>query len=332
VALQGVEVGFPEPPCSPWPRGAPAAPASRGAGELSRGGPDFDRSSYISRVFPVDSRSYETLSGVCPRTWIPPSALTGNTTGAIPLHMCLRESTQRRVGGDRITTCSSPRASGTRRRSGPIPHPLQLRPRRRSQVRERLRILAGASAPGRARGDRRRAPDWTLRDAWPYGDLYVLEQLWPGSGCRPPDRARQDTPHRTLPWSGPASPWWPTVPGPAPSSTASSSGPGGCPGHGADALELHTSTGPWTSSRPTRPPWSRRSSSKWRTCSPVMWSSSSTTRPPPLRDRRRGGGRDRGCHAARQRLGGSAAYPALRQRGKAKKKRSDVPQVIVAWP
>ena len=38
-----------------------------------------------------------------PRTWIPPSALIGNTAGATPLDMFLRESTQQRVRGDRIT-------------------------------------------------------------------------------------------------------------------------------------------------------------------------------------------------------------------------------------
>ena len=42
-------------------------------------------------------------------------------------------------------------------------------------VRERLRTLAGSIlrqvAPEEIVATR---PDWTLRDAWPYGDLYVL--------------------------------------------------------------------------------------------------------------------------------------------------------------
>ena len=43
-------------------------------------------------------------------------------------------------------------------------------------------------------------PDWTLRDAWPYGDLYVLEHLWKKIGMQEllPSLTRDDT-RRTLP-------------------------------------------------------------------------------------------------------------------------------------
>jgi hypothetical protein len=43
-------------------------------------------------------------------------------------------------------------------------------------------------------------PGWTLLDAWPYGDLYVLEQLWQRIGMpeRLPALTRDDT-RRTLP-------------------------------------------------------------------------------------------------------------------------------------
>src|SRR5574342_169190 len=46
-------------------------------------------------------------------------------------------------------------------------------------VRERLRALARSIlrrvAPEEILAAR---PDWKLLDAWPYGDLYVVEQLW----------------------------------------------------------------------------------------------------------------------------------------------------------
>lgn len=69
------------------------------------------------------------------------------------------------------------------------------------QVRERLRTLARSIlrrvAPEEILAAR---PDWKLLDAWPYGDLYVLEQLWQQIGMpeRLPALTRDDT-RRTLP-------------------------------------------------------------------------------------------------------------------------------------
>lgn len=69
------------------------------------------------------------------------------------------------------------------------------------QVRERLRTLARSIlrrvAPEEIVATH---PDWKLRDAWPYGDLYVLEQLWRQIGMPEllPALTRDET-RRTLP-------------------------------------------------------------------------------------------------------------------------------------
>ncbi|HEX7629693.1 MAG TPA: transposase, partial [Candidatus Methylomirabilis sp.] len=116
--------------------------------------------------------------------------------------MFLRESTQKRVSGDRIThlqLAESVWNPATQRADTRIVY--NFGRAEDPQVRERLRTLARSIlrrvAPEEIVAAR---PDWVLRDAWPYGDLYVLEQLWQRLGM--PARLAAltpDDPRRTLP-------------------------------------------------------------------------------------------------------------------------------------
>jgi hypothetical protein len=175
-------------------------------------------------------------------------------------------------------------------------------------------------------------PDWTLRDAWPYGDLYVLEQLWARLGM--PERLTalaQDTPRRTLPVEracfamvanrccAPASKLYcfeqwlredvrlaggtPGAPPPVP-------GDGLLRGpQGALEQELFFRVADLFS------------------CDVELIFYDTTTLHCEIDGRMPAGSRTPRCQGSA--LAGAQTYPALRQRGKAKNKRSDVPQVIV---
>jgi hypothetical protein len=116
--------------------------------------------------------------------------------------MFLRESTQKRVSGDRIThlqLAESVWNPATQRADTRILYSFGRGDD--PQVRERLRTLARSIlrrvAPEEILAVR---PEWQLRDAWPYGDLYVLEALWQQLGL--PERLAaltQDDRRRTLP-------------------------------------------------------------------------------------------------------------------------------------
>ena len=116
--------------------------------------------------------------------------------------MFLRESKQKRVSGEVIThlqLAESVWNPGTQRADTRIVYNFGRADD--PVVRDRLRALAKNIL-------RRVAPeeivaahsDWTLVDAWPYGDLYVLEQLWQRIGMpeRLPALTEDDT-RRTLP-------------------------------------------------------------------------------------------------------------------------------------
>ncbi len=116
--------------------------------------------------------------------------------------MFLRESTQKRAGGAVVTHLQFAESiwnKATQRADTVIVYNFGRADD--PQVRERLRALARSIlrrvAPEEILQER---PDWTLRDAWPYGDLYVLEQLWRRIGMpeRLPALTRDDT-RRTLP-------------------------------------------------------------------------------------------------------------------------------------
>lgn len=116
--------------------------------------------------------------------------------------MFLRESTQKRAGGERITHLQLAESlwnPATQRADTRIVYSFGRADD--PAVRQRLRTLARSIlrrvAPEEIVAAR---PDWTLRDAWPYGDLYVLEQLWAQLGL--PERLQaltRDNTRRTLP-------------------------------------------------------------------------------------------------------------------------------------
>ena len=144
----------------------------------------------------------------------------------------LRESKQSGPAARSSRTCSSPRAPGTRQRADTVVGASAGPTTRRS---------ASGCAPGpdilrRVAPEEIVAarPDWTRLDAWPYGDLYVLEHLWKQIGMRErlPVLTRDDR-RRTLPVERACFAMVATAVAPRPrSSTATSSGSGGCPAGG----------------------------------------------------------------------------------------------------
>src|SRR5512139_2350506 len=121
---------------------------------------------------------------------------------ATPTHMFLRESKQKRAGGSTVTHLQFAE-SVWNKTTGRADTRIVYNFGRADDpaVRERLRTLARSIlrrvAPEEIVAAR---PDWKLVDAWPYGDLYVLEQLWRQIGMpeRLPALTRDDT-RRTLP-------------------------------------------------------------------------------------------------------------------------------------
>jgi len=117
-------------------------------------------------------------------------------------HMFLRESKQKRANGDIVThlqLAESVWNKETQRADTRIVYNFGRADA--PQVRERVRTLARGIlrrvSPAELLGAR---PDWTLRDAGPYGALHVREQLWKRIGRpeRLPALTRDDT-RRTLP-------------------------------------------------------------------------------------------------------------------------------------
>ena len=93
--------------------------------------------------------------------------------------MFLRESTQKRADGATVTHLQFAESvwnTTTQRADTRIVYNFGRADD--PAVGERLRALARSIlrrvAPEEILQER---PDWRLRDAWPYGDLYVLEQL-----------------------------------------------------------------------------------------------------------------------------------------------------------
>jgi len=201
-------------------------------------------------------------------------------------------------------------------------------------VRERLRTLARSIlrrvAPEEILQER---PDWRLLDAWPYGDLYVLEQLWQQIGMpeRLPALTRDDT-RRSLPVEracfamvanrccAPASKLYcyeqwlredVRLPG------------------GAE-LELHhlyRSMDFFEQHKATLEKELFFRIADLFACDVELIFYDTTTLHCEI-DWEDAGGADNVTLQGSQ-LAGSQTYPALRQRGKAKNKRSDVPQVVV---
>src|SRR5687767_12559899 len=95
-------------------------------------------------------------------------------------HMFLRESRHRRAGGEVITYLQFVESvwNPERRRAdtrvvynfGRADDETACR-----KLRELARSILRRVAPEELVQER---PDWKLLDCWPYGDLYVLEQLW----------------------------------------------------------------------------------------------------------------------------------------------------------
>ncbi len=116
--------------------------------------------------------------------------------------MFLRESKQRRAGGEVVTHLQFAESVWNRETKRADTRIVYSFGRADDEaVRESLRALARSIlrrvAPEEILRER---PDWKLIDAWPYGDVYVLEQLWKRVGLaeRLPALTRDDT-RRTLP-------------------------------------------------------------------------------------------------------------------------------------
>jgi hypothetical protein len=95
-----------------------------------------------------------------------------------------------------------------------------------AKLRELAKNILSRVEPRDLVGDRE---DWTLVDAFPYGDVYVLEQLWARLGMREllPQLSRDVVSKyvRADRSNGLHSSWWPIGRvRPAPSCTATSSG------------------------------------------------------------------------------------------------------------
>ncbi|MBM3189997.1 MAG: IS1634 family transposase [Chloroflexi bacterium] len=201
-------------------------------------------------------------------------------------------------------------------------------------VRARLRTLARSIlrrvAPEEILQER---PDWKLLDAWPYGDLYVLEQLWQQIGMpeRLPALTRDDT-RRSLPVEracfamvanrccAPASKLY-------------------CYEQwlredvrllGGAALELHPlyrSMDFFEQHKATLEKELFFRIADLFACDVELIFYDTTTLHGEI-DWEDAGGAENVTVQGSQ-LAGSKTYPALRQRGKAKNKRNDVPQVVV---
>jgi hypothetical protein len=249
--------------------------------------------------------------------------------------MFLRESKQKRVSGEVIThlqLAESVWNPATQRADTRIVYNFGRADD--VAVRDRLRALAKNIL-------RRVAPeeivaahsDWTLVDAWPYGDLYVLEQLWTQIGMpeRLPALTEDDT-RRTLPVEracfamvanrccAPASKLY-------------------CYEQwlredvrlaGAEGLELHhlyRSMDFFERHKATIEQEVFFRVADLFSCDVDLIFYDTTTLHCEIDQEDAGGAEDVTLRGSN--LAGAQPYPALRQRGKAKNKRDDVPQVVV---
>jgi len=249
--------------------------------------------------------------------------------------MYLRESTQKRAGGERVTHLQFAESVWNKATQRADTHIVYNFGRADDPaVRERLRALAHnilrRVAPEEILAAR---PDWKLLDAWPYGDLYVLEQLWQRIGMpeRLPALTRDDT-RRTLPVEracfamvanrclAPASKLY-------------------CYEQwlredvrvaGAEGLELHhlyRAMDFFEQHKETVEKELFFRIADLFSCDVELVFYDTTTLHCEIDLEDAGGGEDATLRGSA--LAGAKTYPALRQRGKAKNKRSDVPQVIV---
>jgi hypothetical protein len=249
--------------------------------------------------------------------------------------MFLRESKQKRASGEIITHLQFAESVWNKATQRADTHIVYNFGRADDpQVREQLRALARSIlrrvAPEEIVSAR---PDWTLRDAWPYGDLYVLEQLWQRIGMpeRLPALTRDDT-RRTLPVEracfamvanrclAPASKLY-------------------CYEQwlredvrvaGAEGLELHhlyRAMDFFEKHKETVEQELFFRIADLFACDVELVFYDTTTLHCEIDAEDAGGAEDVTFRGSQ--LAGAKVYPALRQRGKAKNKRSDVPQVIV---
>ena len=249
--------------------------------------------------------------------------------------MFLRESKQKRVSGEVITHLQLAES---------VWNPARQRADTRivynfgraddPAVRERLRALATNILRRVAPEEIVAAhPDWTLVDAWPYGDLYVLEQLWQRIGMpeRLPALTEDDT-RRTLPVEracfamvanrccAPASKLY-------------------CYEQwlredvrlaGADGLELHhlyRSMDFFERHKETIEQELFFRVADLFSCDVELIFYDTTTLHCEIDREDADGAADATLHGSG--LAGAKPYPALRQRGKAKNKRDDLPQIVV---
>jgi hypothetical protein len=249
--------------------------------------------------------------------------------------MFLRESKQKRAGGEIITHLQFAESvwnKATQRADTRIVYNFGRADD--PQVRERLRALARSIlrrvAPEEILAAR---PDWKLLDAWPYGDLYVLEQLWQRIGMpeRLPALVRDDT-RRRLPVEracfamvanrclAPASKLYLYEQWLREDVRIA----------GAEGLELHHLYRSMDFFERHREPLEKELFFRIAdlfACDVELIFYDTTTLHSEIDGEDAGGAEDatlRGSH-----LAGAKRYPALRQRGKAKNRRNDVPQVIV---
>jgi hypothetical protein len=249
--------------------------------------------------------------------------------------MFLRESTQKRAGGERVTHLQFAESVWNKATQRADTHIVYNFGRADDpQVRERLRALARSILRRVAPEEILEArPEWTLRDAWPYGDLYVLEQLWQRIGM--PERLpalTQDDTRRTLPVEracfamvanrclAPASKLY-------------------CYEQwlredvrvaGADGLELHHLYRAMDFFEKHKESLEKELFFRIAdlfSCDVELVFYDTTTLHCEIDLEDAGGAEDATLRGSQ--LAGGKTYPALRQRGKAKNKRSDVPQVIV---
>ena len=249
--------------------------------------------------------------------------------------MYLRESKQKRASGEIITHLQFAESVWNKVTQRADTHIMYNFGRADDpQVRERLRALAHnilrRVAPEEILAAR---PDWKLLDAWPYGDLYVLEQLWQRIGMpeRLPALTRDDT-RRTLPVEracfamvanrclAPASKLY-------------------CYEQwlredvrvaGAEGLDLHHLYRAMDFFEKHKETVERELFFRIAdlfSCDVELVFYDTTTLHCEIDAEDAGGAEDATLRGSQ--LAGAKTYPALRQRGKAKNKRSDVPQVIV---
>jgi hypothetical protein len=249
--------------------------------------------------------------------------------------MFLRESKQKRAGGEVVTHLQFAESiwnKAAQRADTVIVYNFGRADD--PQVRERLRTLARSIlrrvAPEEIVAAR---PDWTLLDAWPYGDLYVLEHLWKQIGMpeRLPVLTRDDL-RRTLPVEracfamvanrccAPASKlycyeqWL--------REDVRLAG-----GAGLELHHLYRSMDFFEQHKETLEKELFFRIADLFSCDVELVFYDTTTLHCEIDGEDAGGAEDATLRGTP--LAGAKLYPALRQRGKAKNKRNDVPQVIV---